>query len=81
MILIIIADSSNSNTTQVLLVTTSTIIASLHVIIRPYSRKILNIFEGIILHQMILASKVPLVENFRHYLMMSVTLALVVFLL
>jgi len=59
-----------------LLVITNTVIAFVHVTVRPYSSKILNIFEGMILHQMILVSMVPVIENFDQHLMSSVSLTL-----
>ena len=77
-ILIIIANPSNNNITQILLVTVSTILASIHLLLKPYENDYLNIFDGIILQFMVLVTVVPLVESFHPDLLLAVVIALVI---
>jgi len=63
-ILIIIINSTNNNTTQVLLLVTTTLLALIQIIIRPYKHRALNIFDGIVLQIMILASVTSLFDSF-----------------
>jgi len=77
-ILIIISDPSDHNSIQVLLVSVSTILASIHQLLKPYAINILNIFDGIILQYMVLVTVVPLVENFHPDLLLAVIITLVI---
>ena len=64
-ITLIIANSSNDDfMIQYSLITVCVIIALVHLIIRPYANLVLNIFDGVVLHIMILVSVLPFV---RHY--------------
>ena len=69
-ILIVIANSSNDNTTQYLLITVNTILSLLQVMIRPYTSNLLNMFDGMILQLMIVVSMLPLVDNFDQDLLL-----------
>jgi len=53
-IVIMIAASSDNFTVQYLLITTNVVIALVHLLVRPYADNILNIFDGFVLHLMIL---------------------------
>jgi len=77
-ILIIISDPSTNNTTQVLLVTASTILASVHLLLKPYANDTLNIFDGTILQFMVVVAAIPLVENFHPALLFVVVIALII---
>ena len=64
-ITLIIANSSSDNfVIQYSLITICVIIALVHLIIRPYSKLVLNVFDGVVLHIMILVAVIPFV---RHY--------------
>ena len=75
---IIISNPSNNNSTHVLLVTVSTIMMSIHLLLRPYANNILNIFDGIILQLMMLVTVISLVENFHPDLLLAVIITLLV---
>ena len=62
-IVIIIANPSNNYLSQFLLICTSVILAVIVIILRPYKHKILNIFDGLILRFVILATLIPLADN------------------
>ena len=70
-ILIVIANSSNDNTTQYLLITVNAIFSLFQVTIRPYASNLLNMFDGMILHLIIVVSMIPLVDNFDQDLLLS----------
>ena len=76
-ILIVIVNSSNDNTTQYQLITANAIFSLLHMTIRPYASNLLNMFDGMILQLMIVVSMLPLVDNFDHDLLLSFTFILV----
>ena len=64
-ITLIIANSSSDNfVIQYSLIAVCVIIALVHLLIRPYSQLVLNVFDGIVLHIMILVAVIPFV---RHY--------------
>jgi len=75
---IIIANSTNNNTTSFLLVASTTMMALIHVVFKPYKRDLLNIFDGIILHLMILVAVLPLVDNFHSGTSLEITLILLI---
>ncbi|XP_065892258.1 uncharacterized protein [Dysidea avara] len=70
-ILIVIANSSNDNTTQYLLITVNAVMSLIHMTIRPYTSNLLNMFDGMILQLMIVVSMLPLVDNFDQDLLLS----------
>jgi len=61
---VIIINSSNSSTTHVLLFITSSMLLLIQLIVKPYQSKTLNIFDGIVLHIMILTSVISLFDDF-----------------
>ena len=63
-ITIVIANSSNDFVFRYLLITACVIMALIHHSLRPYSSSLLNAFDGIILHFLVLLSVSPLVESF-----------------
>ena len=66
-ITIVIANSSNNFAFQYLLITVCTIIALIHQLLKPYSNYLLNDFDGIFLHLLVLVSVLPLVEFFNNF--------------
>ena len=60
----VIANSSNEFIFYYLLITACVIVALVHQSLRPYSSSLLNAFDGIILHFLVLVSVLPLVESF-----------------
>ena len=63
-IILIIIISTNINTTQVLLLVTTTLLALTQIIIKPYKHRALDIFDGVVLQIMILASVISLFNSF-----------------
>ena len=77
-VVIIIANSSNDSTTQYLLITANSILSLIHVMLKPYTRRILNMFDGLILHLLIVVSMIPLVDSFDPDLLLTFTIILVI---
>ena len=77
-ILVIIVNSSNDNTTQYLLIIVNVILALIQATLRPYSSTILNMFDGLILHLLIVVSMIPLIESFDPDLLSKFTVILVI---
>ena len=80
-ITIIIANSSNDFIFHYLLITASVIVALVHQCFRPYSSFLLNIFDGVILHFLVLVSVLPSVESFDSFdsnLLMGITFVLII---
>ena len=63
-IIIIVANSSDAYISRYLLIAATTIIALLHVTVRPYTDNILNMSDGAILQTMILITSLSLFEYF-----------------
>ena len=63
-ITIIIANSSNDFIFQYLLISVCPIMALIHEIVKPYHNHYLNVFDGTILHLLVLVSVLSLVEFF-----------------
>ena len=61
-----------------LLVITTTVLALIHLVFKPYSSNVLNIFDGIILQMMIIVSTLPLVDSFNSNLLLVVVLILLI---
>ena len=61
---IIIANLSEVFISQFLLIATSTIIALIHLVLRPYADDVLNMFDGVTLQLMVLVTVLPLFEYF-----------------
>ena len=66
-IIIVILDPSNDFILQYLLIFICVIMDLIHQILKPYSNSLLNVFDGVILHFLVLASVLPLVEFFNDY--------------
>jgi len=78
-ILIINANpQSNNNTSQHLLIIANSILALIHVTIRPYGCNILNMFDGLVLHLMIVVSMVPLIDSYKYDLLVAFMFVLAV---
>ena len=80
-ITIIIANSSNDFVFQYLLITACVAMALIHHSLRPYSSSLLNVFDGVILHFLVLVSVLPLVESFDSFnsnLLVGITFILVI---
>ena len=80
-ITIIIANSSNGFIFHYLLIAASVIMDLVHQCFRPYSSFLLNIFDGVILHFLVLVSVLPLVESFDSFnsnLLMGITFVLII---
>ena len=77
--IIIIANSSNDYIFQYLLIVGCVMMDLTHQIIRPYSNPLLNIFDGVILHILVLVSSLPLAgfhNNIDSNLMVGMTFIL-----
>ena len=80
-ITIIIANSSNDFIFHYLLIAASVIVDLVHQCFRPYSSLLLNVFDGVILHFLVLVSVLPLVESFDSFksnLLVGITLVLII---
>ena len=66
-ITIIIANLSETFISRYLLITTATIIALIHQVVRPYADNILNMFDGAILQLIVLVTALPLFQYFDTY--------------
>ena len=80
-ITIIIANSSNGFIFHYLLIAASVIVDLVHQCFRPYSSLLLNVFDGVILHFLVLVSVLPLVESFDSFnsnLLVGITLILII---
>jgi len=76
-IMIIIANPSNYNNAQFLLIAVSVILALIQLIARPYEKNILNVFDGFVLHTMTLVALTPLIDNYNQHFVLSVTYILI----
>ena len=63
-ITIILADSSNDFIVRYSLITACIIMSLIYQILRPYSNNFLNVFDGVVLHLIVLVSVLPLVQFF-----------------
>ena len=63
-IAVIIVNSSNDSSTQYLLITVNYVLSLIYVTLKPYARRILNMFDGLILQLLIVVSMIPLVDSF-----------------
>ena len=80
-ITIIIANSSNGFIFHYFLIAASVIVDLVHQCFRPYSSSLLNIFDGVILHFLVLVSVLPLVESFDNFnsnLLIGITFVLII---
>ena len=66
-IVLVIARSSDDLSTHYALITACTLMALIHLIVRPYVDNICNIFDGIILHLIVVISVLPIIEFAEDY--------------
>ena len=66
-ILLVIVKISDDFTNQYLLISSCTLMAIIHVLVRPYTNTIHNVFDGIILHLIIIVSVLSIVELVDNY--------------
>ena len=80
-ILLVIVKISDDFTTYYLLISSCTLMALIHVLVKPYVSTIHNIFDGIILHLIIIISaltKVDLIDNYDETFVLVITYLLVI---
>ena len=80
-IVLVIVKISDDFTTHYLLISSCTLMALIHVLVKPYVSTIHNIFDGIILHLIIIISaltKVDLIEDYDETFVLVITYCLVV---
>ena len=80
-ILLVIVKISDDFTTHYLLISSCTLMALIHVLVRPYVSTIHNIFDGIILHLIIIISvltKVDMIDDHDETFVLMITYFLVV---
>ena len=80
-ITIVITNSSNEFIFQYLLITACVVMALIHQMFRPYSNPLLNMFDGVIFHFLVLVSVLPLAEffnDFDSYFLVVITFLLVI---
>ena len=63
----VIANSSNDFIFRYIIIIACVIMDLIHQILRPYSNSLLNVFDGVILHLLVLVSVLPLVEFFNSF--------------
>ena len=66
-IAVILINSSNDFIVRYSLITACIIMSLIHQILKPYSKNFLNLFDGAILHLIVLVSALPLVEFFDNF--------------
>ena len=80
-IIIVISNSSDDFIFQYLLISACVVMALIHQNLRPYSSSLLNVFDGTILHFLVLVSVLPLVDfinNSNTDLVVGITFTLVI---
>ena len=70
--------SSDYFVTQYILTATNVIVSLVHIIVRPYSNNILNVFDGVILQLMVFVSVVPVFDTIHSTVIVTATLILVI---
>ena len=76
-IVIIIAIPSNNNVSHYLLIITNSTLAFTHMSVRPYESSNLNLFDGFVLHLMIVISVVPLIDTYNKDVLVAFMVILV----
>ena len=80
-ILLVIVRIFDEFTTQYLLLITCALMALIHLIIRPYVKTIHNIFDGVILHLIVIIPILPIIEfvdNYNRNLVAMITYILII---
>jgi len=73
----IIIYSTDFFITQYFVIVVNLIIALVHVTLKPYSNNILNVFDGLILHFMILVAIIPIFDTLNSKFIIAVTFILI----
>ena len=76
--IIIIANSSNELVASYVLIVACEIIALIHLTVKPYKSDILNKFDGVILHLIILIAVLPLLDDFDSPIVIIISFVLVI---
>jgi len=71
-----IINSTSNNSTQAVLLTTNILVALIHIIVKPYKRKLLNIFDGVVLQTMVFISVISLLDSVSSTILSAVILLL-----
>ena len=75
---VVITTSLNEFIASYILIAACEIIALIHVGVKPYNNKALNIFDGVILHLIVLNAVSPLFDDFNSPLAIAITFVLVI---
>ena len=70
--------SSDYFVTQYILTATNVIVSLVHIIVRPYSNNILNVFDGVILQLMVFVSVVPVFDTIHSTVIVIATFILII---
>ena len=70
-------NSTNTNTTQALLLITTLLLALIQLIIKPYKHRTLNIFDGVVLQVMVFTSAISLFDSFSTGVLSVIVILLV----
>ena len=70
--------SSDYFVTQYILTATNVIVSLVHIIVRPYSNNILNVFDGVILQLMVFVSVVPVFDTIHSTVIVTATFILII---
>ena len=77
-ITIVIANSSNDLVANYLLIVICGVIALIHLLVKPYSKKILNKLDGVILQLILFNTILPFLDDFGSPLVITITFVLVI---
>ena len=78
-IVIAISTSPNDLLVQYILINICIIMATVHIMIKPYNHKFLNVFDGLVLQTIALVVVLPVFESSNSNLVMAFTFVLVMF--
>ena len=70
--------SSDYFVTQYILTATTVIVSLVHIIVRPYNKNILNVFDGVILQLMVFVAVVPVFDTVNSTVIVTATFTLVI---
>ena len=70
--------SSDYFVTQYILTATTVIVSLVHIIVRPYNKNILNVFDGVILQLMVFVAVVPVFDTVNSTIIVTGTFTLVI---
>ena len=78
-IVIAISTSPNELLAQYILTSIRIVMASVHIMIKPYDHKYLNVFDGLVLQIIVLVVVLPVFESSNSDLVMTFTFVLIMF--